>query len=127
GLPDDPDPSTRTWGAGLGLEWMPRIQRPPLVLRQTVYYENRRYTTSDATDTQRFGRAIHETDLDWAVTVGLSRQLGITAGYSVVLENLTGDLSKIETFTDAGSYRRHLVSLSLDWSTRRGRSSREGE
>src|SRR5262245_10307040 len=127
GPPDDPDPSTRTLGAGLTVEWTPRIPRPPLVLRQTVYYEDRRYTTTDATDTQRFGRAIHETDLDWAITVGLSRQLGITAGYSVVLENLTGDRSKIETFTDAGSYHRHLVSLSLDWATRRGRTPREGE
>lgn len=122
GPPDDPDISTRTLAAGLTLEWTPRRRDPSITLRQVLDYEDRRYTTNDILDTQRFGRSIHETDLEWELAYEFSSHWQATGSYGIDLQRLTGPLTNLDTFTDAGSYNRHQVSVSLGWTSRRRRS-----
>ena len=122
GSPSVPDVSTWSFGTGLVLGWTPRPRDPSITLRQAIDYENRHYTTSDASDTQRFGRSIHETDLEWEVVVGLARHWQIAGGYDLVVQRLTGPQSGLQVFTDAGNYHRHGVSLRLGWTSRASRS-----
>ena len=113
-----PDVSTRSLGGGLVLEWTARSREPSITLQQAVDYERRRYTTADTSDTQRFGRSIRELDLDWDVAVGFAGHWQASAGYGLVTQRLSGSLSNVETFTDAGSYNRNRMSLRLSWASR---------
>jgi hypothetical protein len=117
-----PDVSSESFGAGLVLAWTPRIRDLALTLEQAVDYEDRRYTTRDATDNSRFGRSLHELDLEWELAWAFTRHWEVRAGYDRVVQRLSGDLSNVETFTDAGSYERNRVSARLDWSSRRQRT-----
>ncbi len=118
GPPDDPDVSTRSVAGGVSLEYLARSVGPIIVLRQALDFESRPYTTTDASDTQRFGRSIHETDLDWDLALGISRNWQISASYAITWQRLTGSLSNIQTFTDAASYNRQRVSIRLGWTSR---------
>jgi len=119
GVPDDPDVSDRRFGGGLTLEWTARRRQPSITLRQAVDYEARRYTTRDTSDSQRFGRSLRETNLDWELAFGLSRHWEVAGSYGIDVQRLTGSLSNIETFTDAASYNRHRLSLKVGWTPRR--------
>ena len=122
GPADDPDISTRSLAAGFTLEWVSRRRDPSIALRQTVDYEARRYTTNDISDTRRFGRSIHETGVEWELLYGFSRHWQAGASYGIDLQRLTGPVSDLAAFTDASSYNRHQVSVSLGWTSRRKRS-----
>src|SRR5262249_44925427 len=56
--PDDPDVSTRSIAGGFTLDYVLRSGGPPITIRQALDFENRPYTTTDASDTQRFDRSI---------------------------------------------------------------------
>jgi hypothetical protein len=120
-----PDISTRSLSAGLTFEWAVPLARR-ITLHQAVDYEDRKYTTRDTLDTQRFGRSIHEWDLDWELVKGLSRQWEIAASYGLVLQRLTGPQTNLQIFTDAASYNRQRVSVRIGWTTR-GQRVAEGE
>lgn len=117
-----PDVSNESFKAGLSLEWTPRVRNLGIAVRQIVEYEDRRYTTLDRNDASRFGRSIHELDLDWELAWAFARHWEVAAGYERTTQRLTGSLSNIETFTDASSYDRNRVTARLAWSTRGSRS-----
>lgn len=117
-----PDVSSESFGTELALAWSPRIRDLSVTLQQVVDYEDRRYTTRDATDASRFGRSLHELDLEWELAWAFSSHWEVAAGYNRIVQRLSGDLSNVETFTDAGSYERNRVTARLGWSSRRSRT-----
>src|SRR5262249_14995710 len=117
-----PDVSDENFGAGLSLAWSPRLRGLSLTLGQIVGFENSRYTTGDRTDASRYGRSIHDLDMQWDVAWAFLRHWVLGAGYRRVVQQKTGPLSNLETFTDAGSYDRNRVSVALGWSSRPSRA-----
>lgn len=113
-----PDVSTQSLGTGLTLEWTAPSRAPRITLQQALDYEDRHYTTRDATDTQRFGRSIHEVDLDWELALGFSRQWEVAGTYGIIVQRLTGSLTNVQVFTDAASYNRQRASLRIGWTSR---------
>ena len=120
GLPGNgaPDVSTQSLGAGLLLDWTPTLRGHAASLRQAVNYETRRYTTPDAGDTGRFGRSVHQFDVGWQLALKFSKHWEAVAAYDLVRERLTGPLSNVANFTDAGTYHRNRVTAGISWASR---------
>lgn len=127
GPPDDPDVSTRTVGGGLDLEASLRARDPSLALLQTLDLEDRAYTTKDPTDQERFHRSVLGLELQWTLSLGLRSGWQLAASYGFERQHLTGSLTGIQEFTDAESYRRQRIALTVGWRARVGESAIEGE
>ena len=110
--------STQSLGAGLLLDWTPARRAHAVSLRQAMTYETRRYTTADAGDTGRFGRSVHQFDVGWQLGLKFSKHWEAVAAYDLVRERLTGPLSNVAIFTDAGSYHRNRVTAGISWASR---------